>query len=574
MSKRNVPDYEQYEDAPQEEGMSKTEQEDESPSASQQESFSDSELEEREEENNPLLNRETKIGLAVVLVLVIVLGVLLVKRFSGVRTNEESKQATAKAESKSPETASSGSLGSQRGMPVPKPTGQPGAGSSPRLAPPAESSPWIPSSSWSSSGGTPGALGSGKSPPENKEPTAGSFQLSPGLASEKPSEVGRNPASQGLTGQPSQGSSPRSPNPPTAFGHKNSSGTGESVFSGGNPLRADSPAPPAQLNTASQQGDGSLSGSLSRGIAAHTPNTERHSDQQDGGTQENRPAFSKNPLSSGGDFSPYTPPSLGAEVSPAGTREPTRSSSPGASGTENPPVVLASPGSHRGRNPEAPAGHGQATAGWPRSSGSSTDWPPSPRSYLVQAGDTYWTISEKWYGTGSYYQALAEYNRSRIPQPEQLRMGDFIILPDRAELQRLYPHLCPVDAAPQAGSGTPERVPGAGPAMTPGAGPAKPQPPGSAWSFSDRPETGPASIPSAKIYRVYIVQDGDTIYEIARYLLGKPSRWVEIYELNKETLGEDMEHLRPGTRLIIPPAEPAGSMGPMSAAPGRPLPKY
>ena len=38
----------------------------------------------------------------------------------------------------------------------------------------------------------------------------------------------------------------------------------------------------------------------------------------------------------------------------------------------------------------------------------------------------------------------------------------------------------------------------------------------------------------------------------ARHQLGKPSRWGEIYQLNREVLGSDFDYLKPGTELLLP----------------------
>ncbi len=43
--------------------------------------------------------------------------------------------------------------------------------------------------------------------------------------------------------------------------------------------------------------------------------------------------------------------------------------------------------------------------------------------------------------------------------------------------------------------------------------------------------------------RPYTVAEGDTLFNIARYELGKASRWVEIYELNSDLLGKDINYL-------------------------------
>jgi nucleoid-associated protein YgaU len=52
--------------------------------------------------------------------------------------------------------------------------------------------------------------------------------------------------------------------------------------------------------------------------------------------------------------------------------------------------------------------------------------------------------------------------------------------------------------------------------------------------------------------RIYTVVSGDSLYDIARGELGKASRWVEIYELNKDVLSGDLDSLVPGTQIVLP----------------------
>jgi nucleoid-associated protein YgaU len=137
--------------------------------------------------------------------------------------------------------------------------------------------------------------------------------------------------------------------------------------------------------------------------------------------------------------------------------------------------------------------------------------------YLVQPNDNFWSISEKVYGTGGYFKAIFEYNRSRHPQADRLQVGEAIEVPDASVLQKTYPDLCPKPGHGTAAS----RVVPASARMQPGT-------------------------------RVYTVEEGDTLFEVARRELGKPSRWGEIYSLNREALGTDFDYLRPGTQLLIP----------------------
>jgi nucleoid-associated protein YgaU len=139
--------------------------------------------------------------------------------------------------------------------------------------------------------------------------------------------------------------------------------------------------------------------------------------------------------------------------------------------------------------------------------------------YTVQPNDSYWTISEKVYGTGGYFKALYEHNRKRSKVADELKLGQVLIVPDEGVLRRLYPDLCPkprktVASAQQRLTSATGRLRGPG--------------------------------------RTYTVTEGDTLFEIARHELGKPSRWAEIYDLNRDVLGEDTDYLRPGTELILP----------------------
>ncbi len=140
-----------------------------------------------------------------------------------------------------------------------------------------------------------------------------------------------------------------------------------------------------------------------------------------------------------------------------------------------------------------------------------------PGQYVVQPNDNYWTISEKVYGAGGYFKAIFEHNRRQHPFAERLQVGETLLTPDVATLQRDYPDLCPKPGHAAA----PQRIIPASARLRPGT-------------------------------KVYVVEEGDTLFEIARHQLGKPSRWGEIYQLNREVLGSDFDYLKPGTELVIP----------------------
>ena len=138
--------------------------------------------------------------------------------------------------------------------------------------------------------------------------------------------------------------------------------------------------------------------------------------------------------------------------------------------------------------------------------------------YKVQPNDNYWTISEKVYGSGNYFKAIHEHNRLQHPESDSLSVGEVIEVLSEAELLKRYPALCPKPRA---------------------AAPAKSM----AVQTSAQQRVGG---------RVYVVEQGDTLFDIARHELGKASRWAEIYDLNRDALGEDFDFLQPGTELMLP----------------------
>lgn len=145
---------------------------------------------------------------------------------------------------------------------------------------------------------------------------------------------------------------------------------------------------------------------------------------------------------------------------------------------------------------------------------------PTSGSYTVAANDNFWRISQKVYGTGAYFKALEEHNRRELGNRSVLNVGDVVSTPPIEQLQRDYPNLSP---KPRGMSG-------------------------------GRRGAALASSSTSRGGRTYTVLEGDTLFDIARQELGKASRWAEIYDLNRDQLGEDFNYLSPGMRLAMPRA--------------------
>ena len=143
---------------------------------------------------------------------------------------------------------------------------------------------------------------------------------------------------------------------------------------------------------------------------------------------------------------------------------------------------------------------------------------PNGGTVVVGESDSYWTISERVYGSPLYYEALARANANQIPDPTGLRPGMRVAAPPAGQLRATYPHLCP-DPNRQADQTGVYAAPG----------------------FLIDEQGQPA----------YRVGRDDTLSDIAYAHLGRASRWVQVYELNRDRIA-DVKKLKPGTVLRLP----------------------
>ena len=155
-------------------------------------------------------------------------------------------------------------------------------------------------------------------------------------------------------------------------------------------------------------------------------------------------------------------------------------------------------------------------------------------TYNIEPNDNYWTISRKKYGTGRYFMALSQHNLQVIPDPKRMKPGVTIATPSTDVLDKTYPTLipkaAPSDAVAAGGSSAPS----------------------TAIRRANATSTDEAgffvSTDGAPMYRV---GSEDTLSDIAKQHLGRSSRWVQIFEMNRDTL-TDGNTLKVGILLRLP----------------------
>ncbi len=126
-------------------------------------------------------------------------------------------------------------------------------------------------------------------------------------------------------------------------------------------------------------------------------------------------------------------------------------------------------------------------------------------THTVRPGDTFARLARIYYGDVRHADTLQEAN-PHVDDPSAIAVGTTVYLPEIADsIARTPP-------------------------------PRRTSPAGSTRSDGRR----------------YTVQEGDSLYEIAREKLGAGSRWEEIYKLNKAVIGEDPARLKVGQVLTLP----------------------
>jgi nucleoid-associated protein YgaU len=129
--------------------------------------------------------------------------------------------------------------------------------------------------------------------------------------------------------------------------------------------------------------------------------------------------------------------------------------------------------------------------------------------YIVQPGDSMWTIARRWFGDGVRWREIAGSNPDI--NPERLRVGQRLQLPAHDDTRTVGLNQAISIPAARVRTPLPERY-----------------------------------------GRHYTVQSGDTLSTIADDQYRSESRWREIYEANRTAIGGNPNRLKVGMKLRIP----------------------
>ena len=146
-----------------------------------------------------------------------------------------------------------------------------------------------------------------------------------------------------------------------------------------------------------------------------------------------------------------------------------------------------------------------------------------------------------------------EVNRPREAQEAESRASAFVPTDAAAAATPTYPVSAPLQTPAPTSESPPVRTPSApapsiaGTSTTVSPTPEFPEP------VTPEPQITTSPVPADTTLLVHIVRPGESLVDIARQHLGQGTRWMEIYRLNREQLGSQVQILQPGMRLQLPP---------------------
>lgn len=179
----------------------------------------------------------------------------------------------------------------------------------------------------------------------------------------------------------------------------------------------------------------------------------------------------------------------------------------------------------------------------------------TPRTYTVKSNDGLWTIAQEVYGDGYKWTEIAKANN--LQSPYTLTEGQELAIPDvdASTSESPSPSATTLAAASTTPSPSATATPTASPTPsatpTPSASPAATPTPSVSPSATPVPSASPTT-PATTTSGNYTVSKGDSLWKIAVAQYNDGYKWVEIYNANKTTIGQNPGIIIPGQVLTIP----------------------
>lgn len=193
--------------------------------------------------------------------------------------------------------------------------------------------------------------------------------------------------------------------------------------------------------------------------------------------------------------------------------------------------------------------------------------PLTPELHVVQSGENFWTISKYYYSSGRYYMALWKANSRTVSAPDQLMVGQTIVIPPPEALDRKSIDPPGKTSSSSSRTSTPVRRTSRSKPKEEEATNSVEQPtsevelilPIDNSMISRRSRSEPmeeVDPPPGKRYQTsrprYRVRAHETLRSIARDTLNDARRADEIYDLNRDILNDDPRNLVEGQILELP----------------------
>jgi nucleoid-associated protein YgaU len=132
-------------------------------------------------------------------------------------------------------------------------------------------------------------------------------------------------------------------------------------------------------------------------------------------------------------------------------------------------------------------------------------------SYTVKSGDTLWIIAQHFYNDGTKWKLIHDANRSKIANPNNLKVGMNLVIPGAESMPSKQP-----------------------------------------TGISNQPAPVTPTNTTGKKGTYYTVRKGDTLWRLARKFYNDSSKKTLIFEANRDKLATPETTLQPGWKLFIP----------------------